>query len=325
MSENNFDMPENSGTCGVPMSLVSFGQKAASAGSICVGFSGSDISGAAGLILASTASLCGGTVYLCDGLTPAETLFAGRRQRANLAVYIGESLTPDFYSLAADPQPEDGSKSTGRLLFIDSTEKKYTDSFKSYTKLKGVRLSVGSEGRGNRLFRIAAVKAGAFIHPPEDGIPVYNVSDNGMSISVMDEAGISHSFKEISRFLENSGVSISDGIQAGFEVISASVEDRKTVGSLFRENSQTGAIAEKTLWVNGGAARALAAFYRKYRGEAIPHKDGYLCDFGDEKVKIYPCHAGSQIKIAAESFSTETALELCSGMEMIIERLSEGK
>ena len=120
-------------------------------------------------------------------------------------------------------------------------------------------------------------------------------------------------------------MSISDGIQAGFEVISASVEDRKTVGSLFRENSRTGAIAEKTLWVNGGAARALAAFYRKYRGEAIPHKDGYLCDFGDEKVKIYPCHAGSQIKIAAESFSTETALELCSGMEMIIERLSEGK
>ncbi len=324
MSENTHDRQTDFITPELPHSLVNYGQQAALAGSICIGFSGGEAAGAAGLILASAARLGGGTVYMCDGLTPAETLYIGQSNSVNLAVYIGDSLKPEFYSVSAQQPVKASDNGVGRLLFIDGTEKKYTDSFKSYQKLKGVRLSDGGAGRGNRLFRIAAVKAGAFIHPKEVGIAVFDVSEDGMSLSVTDEAGITHNFKEIIRLLEERNVNVSDGIQAAFAVITASVDEKTTVASLFPEK-HSGARAEKTLWVNGGADRTLAAFYRKYRGEAVPHKDGYLCDFGDEKIKIYPCRSGSQVKIAAESFNTETALELCTGMEMIIERLTQAE
>lgn len=269
MSENKYDRQTDFITAELPHSLVNCGQQAALAGSICIGFSGGEAAGAAGLILASAARLSGGTVCMCDGLTPAETLYIGQSRGVNLAVYVGDSLKPEFYSISEKQSVKSSSSGVGRLLFLDGTEKKYTDSFKSYQKLKGLRLSAGGAGRGNRLFRIAAVKAGALIHPKEEGIAVFDVSADGMSLSVTDEAGITHNFKEISRLLEEKNVNTADGIQAAFAVITASVEEKTTVSSLFPEK-HSGARAEKTLWVNGGAGRALAAFYRKYRGEAVP-------------------------------------------------------
>ena len=321
MNKSSYNRPHGAGDMDTPYSFVTHGRKAALYGSVCIGFSGNDLSGAAALIIASTIRLCGGTVYLCDGLTPAETIFAGRTQNAEIAIYIGDDLTPNTYPLTPDSGIHGNTRKAGRLLFLDHTEKKYTESFKSYDKIKGLRISVGSEGRGNRLFRIAAVKAGAIICPPEHGLSKFFISEDGLSLSIVDEAGISHDFHEISHMFKNKSTDLFDGIQTGFSILTKSVEKKATVASLFSEEHDS-VRAEKTLWVNGGAQRALTAFYRKYSGEAKPYDDGYVCDFGDEKVKIYPCHSGKQVKIAAESYNTETALELCSGMEMIIERLT---